>query len=266
MGFDYLCSRSTKLSLLSFLESFELSFVQWSLVICCGLLWGLSKAGLKGVSMVAVPIMAYVFGGKASTGIVLPMLIMADVLAVVYYHRHADWSILVRILPWTMIGVLLAVWLGDQMQEQTFQDVMAVLIILSVLLLIWWDRKKVKNVPSVWWFSALMGIIAGFTTMIGNLAGAIASIYFLTMRLPKDNFIGTNAWFFFIINLFKFPMHIFFWHTISWRSLGFNLSLFPALLVGFILGVFVIGKMSDKLYRQLVLVMTAIAGLVLLFR
>ncbi len=216
--------------------------------------------------MVAVPIMAYVFGSKASTGIVLPMLILADILAVLYYHRHAQWSFLLKILPWTMLGVLLGVWVGDQMEEETFKRVMAVLIILSVALIVWWERGPQRSVPDYWWFSALMGVSAGFTTMIGNLAGAIVSIYLLTMRLPKDHFIGTNAWFFFIINLFKVPMHIFFWQTITWRSFGLNLALFPSLLIGFILGAFIVGKMNDKLYRQLVLVMTAAAGLVLLLR
>ncbi len=252
--------------MIDFLRSFDLPTTHWLLVILCGLLWGMSKAGLKGVSMVAVPIMAFVFGSKPSTGIVLPMLIMADVFAVIYYHRHADWSLLIKILPWTMMGVMLGVWVGDQMNEEAFQNVMAILIVASVLLLVWWERRPNRKVPNFWWFSAFMGIMAGFTTMIGNLAGAIASIYFLTMQLPKDNFIGTNAWFFFLINLFKVPMHIFFWGTISLRSFGLNLSLFPILFIGFVIGAFVVGKMNDKLYRQLVLVMTGIAGLVLLVR
>ena len=106
----YICSKSY--SLLSFLESFELSTTQWLLVVICGLLWGMSKAGLKGVAMIAVPIMAFVFGSKPSTGIVLPMLIMADVLAVSYYNRHAQWSYLFKILPWTMLGVIFGVLVG----------------------------------------------------------------------------------------------------------------------------------------------------------
>jgi len=51
---------------------------------------GLAKAGLKGIDMLNVTIMAIVFGGKASTGIVLPLLCVADIGAVLYYNRHAQ--------------------------------------------------------------------------------------------------------------------------------------------------------------------------------
>ncbi len=245
---------------------FSLTTWQWIILMGCGWLYGLSKAGIKGVATVAVPLMAIVFGGKASTGIVLPMLIIADVMAVIYYNRHAQWSYLLLLLPWTMVGVILGVWAGEWMEEAVFRDVMAILILLSVVSLFWWERRPDVSIPGHWWFSALMGIAAGFTTMVGNLAGAIVSIYLLAVRLPKDRFIGTGAWFFFIINLFKVPMHIIFWKTISWKSLALDAMVIPAIGVGFLIGIFLVSKMNEGLYRRLVLVMTALAALVLLIR
>ena len=253
-------------AIFNYLQSYQLDLWQWSLVVMCSITWGLSKSGIKGVATIAVPVMAYVFGSKASTGVVVPMLIMADVMAVIYYNRHAQWSYLFKILPWTMLGVLLAVWIGDNMQEATFKQIMAIVIILSVITIFWWEQRSDSYIPDHWWFSGLLGIAAGFTTMIGNLAGAVVSIYLLTMRLPKNHFIGTNAWFFFIINVFKVPMHIFFWQTITWDSLGLNLALFPFIVIGFFLGVLIIGKINDAMYRRFVLVMTAVAAIVLLVR
>ncbi len=248
------------------LESFDVGTAGWLLAILCAFLWGMSKSGIKGVATVAVPIMAFVFGSKASTGLIVPMLISADLLAVIYYRRHAKWVYLWRILPWTFLGIIIGVWIGDDMPEETFRDVMAILIFASLVMIFWWDRRTSHYVPDNWWFVGLMGIAAGFTTMIGNLAGAIVTIYLLTTRLPKNHFIGTGAWFFLFINVFKVPMHIFFWKTINTQTLLLNATLFPIIFIGFVVGVFLVGKMNERLYRRLVLIMTAIAALALLVR
>lgn len=248
------------------LQSYELTTLDWSLFVVCAVFWGLSKSGLKGVSTIAVPVMAYIFGSKASTGLVVPMLIFADVLAVIYYNRHAQWKTLFRILPWTMVGVIIAGFAGDEMDENTFRQVMAVLILGSVIIVFWWEYQKSFVVPTGWWFAALMGIIAGVCTMIGNVAGAIVTIYLLAMRFPKDQFIGTGAWFFMIINTFKLPMHIFVWKTVSINTLSLNVVMLPIIVVGFIVGALVIKKMNDDFYRKLVLVMTAVAAVFLFLR
>ena len=64
------------------IDPFHISAAQWLISIFCGLLIGMSKSGLLGVILLIVPVMAMVFGGKPSTGIVLPMLIIADVFAI----------------------------------------------------------------------------------------------------------------------------------------------------------------------------------------
>lgn|GEM_PF-1847318 len=50
---------------------FSLTQAQWLVLIGCGLLIGMAKAGIAGTGLMIVPIMAYVFGGKVSTGLVL---------------------------------------------------------------------------------------------------------------------------------------------------------------------------------------------------
>lgn len=247
------------------INSFGLSTSAWMLIMACGLVWGMSKAGIKGISVIAVPVMAFIFGSKASTGVVLPMLLLADVFAVIYYRRDANWGYLLKLMPWTVIGVLLAVWLGDYLVEATFKKLMASLVIFCVFLILWFERRKKVNIPDYWWFAALMGIGAGFTTMIGNVAGAIVTIYLLSMRLPKDSFIGTGAWFFFIINIFKVPMHIFFWGTITAATFTLNLLTLPAIALGFFFGVYIVKRIRDDLYRKLVLILTVLASIALFF-
>jgi len=109
-------------------------------------------------------------------------------------------------------------------------------------------------------------LMAGFTTMIGNLAGTFTNLFFLAMRLPKNHFIGTAAWLFFIINLFKLPFHIFVWHTITWDTLKLNILLMPFVLLGFVVGIRLIRAIKDQYYRRLILILTGIGAIIILFK
>jgi len=154
--------------------SFQLqSLVTLSIV---GMLIGLSKTGVKGTSMLAVPLLASVFGGKASSGIMLPALILADIIGVSYYHRHAQFNYLWKLMPWAIIGVLAGTYLGQDIDDELFKNIMAGIITISLIVMIWLEKSDKETIPDYWWFAALMGVIAGFTTMVGNLAGTAMAI------------------------------------------------------------------------------------------
>ncbi len=247
-----------------FTQSFHLSTLQWSLAILSAFILGISKAGVGSLSIVTVTMLAYVFGGKTSTGILLPMLIVADVFAVAHFRQHARWRHLRRMLPWMVAGVLLGVWLGKDMNEVVFKKIMGAIVLLSVGVMFWRERKVVQDVPSHWSFASVMGLGAGFTTMVGNLASGFSNVYFLSMRMPKNEFIGTAAWLFFIINAFKLPFHIFSWKTVTAGSLSINLVLLPFLLGGFFLGLRLVKRIAEERYRQLILWLTAASTVLIL--
>jgi uncharacterized membrane protein YfcA len=240
--------------------------MQWIAIGFAVFLLGFSKSGIKGIGIIIVVILAFVFGEKASTGVLLPMLVCADVLAVIYYNRHAQWGIIKKLIPWMIVGVLVGVWIGDEISEIVFKRLMAIIILVSVLIMFYSENRKSTNVPTNKWFAGTTGFLAGFTTMIGNLAGPISNIYFLAMRFPKNEFIGTAAWLFFIINVFKLPFHFFVWKTITVETLVLNSVLIPVVAVGFFIGVQIVKLISNSNYRKFILIVTAIGGIVLFFR
>lgn len=247
------------------ISQFNLSTFHWVLMACCGVLIGMSKVGVPGVSMIVVPTLAIIFGGKLSTGILLPMLMMADLFGVGYYRRHAEWKYLIKIIPWAFIGVGFALWVGEIVNDKQFKEIIAVLVFVCVGLMLWRDKKKEKDFfPDNIWFAASMGVLGGFATMIGNVAGAIFAIYLLAMHLPKNNFIGTSAWFFLILNFFKFPLHIFVWQTISWSSLTLNIMILPAIALGAFLGIWLVKIIPEKTYRTAVIAVTTVSAFLLL--
>ena len=246
--------------------AYQLPWHLWIVALLVGVIIGGSKAGIKGIGVFIVTIMAYLYGGRASTGIVLPLFMAGGVLAVWYYDRHAQWKYIIRLLPWMVIGVLIGVFVGKDLPEVIFKRGMAVIILLSVVMMFWWERNKTRRVPDNLAFAGLMGLCAGFTTMIGNLAGAFTNLFFLAIRLPKDQFIGTAAWLFFIINIFKLPFHIFVWETVTLDSFAVNLRLIPGLLIGFYMGTRLVHKIKDQAYRKMILFLTALGAIVIFFR
>ena len=245
---------------------FEQSVANWVLISVAAFIVGLSKAGLKGIDMMNVTLMALVFGGKASTGIVLPLLCVADVMAVKYYHRHAEWSYFRKLVPWMVVGILVGVFVGKDLDEVYFRKVMAVIIILTIALMMLIEVQKNLLLPNNKIFVALMGSSAGFTTMLGNLAGAFSNIYFLATRITKNNFIGTAAWIFLVINLFKLPFQVIFWKNITTATLQVDLLLLPALVLGFGVGIKSVAKIKDDSYRKVVFVLTLVGAVFILFK
>jgi uncharacterized membrane protein YfcA len=237
---------------------------QWLLLFLCAALIGMSKVGVPGVSLFVVPVLAIIFGGKASTGILLPILIMGDWFGVGYFHRHAKWKYLWKLLPWAFVGIGIALWAGQVVSDVWFKNIIAILVFVCIGLMLWEDRQKNSYFPDSWWFAALMGILGGFATMIGNVAGPIFAIYLLAMHLPKNNYIGTGAWFFLIINLTKFPLHLFVWKTISLQTLTLDLILLPGIAAGALFGIWLVNKIPNKTYRSFVITVTAISALMLL--
>lgn len=245
---------------------FENSVLNWLLVMPAAFLLGLSKAGIKGIDMLNVTLMAVVFGSKASTGVVLPLLCFADVLAVFYYHRHAQWSHFWKLLPWMAIGILLGVWVGKDLDEAVFRKLMAAIILLTVAIVLVLEVRKTVFVPRHFLFASGMGLVAGFTTMLGNLAGAFSNLYFLALRMPKNDFIGTAAWLFLVINWFKLPLQVFVWKNITAGSLRIDLFVLPALLLGFFLGIRLVARISDDRYRRVVVVLTLAGAFFIFFK
>jgi uncharacterized membrane protein YfcA len=221
---------------------------------------GMSKTGIHGAGMMAVPLLALVFGGQLSSGILLPILCLADVIGVWYYHRHASWYHLRKLFPWAALGTVLGTIVGGSLDDATFKLVMAVIIFISVFIMIWLERGRREQVPDFKWFAALTGVGAGFTSMIGNLATSVVAIYFLAMRLPKNAFIGTAAWFFLVLNWFKVPFHIFTWKTITWNTFLLDLATLPFIAVGAFLGIVIVRRIRDRAYRWFIIAMTIIAA------
>lgn len=245
------------------LFGYTLSYSQLALLWTVALLIGMAKTGVHAAGMAAVPLLAIIFGGKVSSGLLLPILCFADLFAVRFYHRHAQWSHLIRLFPWAALGVLVGTFIGDRIDDNLFRLIMGIIIFSSLGIMLWQEKDKSTRIPQGFWFAMLLGVLGGFTTMVGNLAGSVMALYLLSMRLPKMQFIGTAAWFFLIINWFKIPFHVIVWETISWNSFLLDLVTLPAVALGALAGVEIVKRIPETIYRWFIITTTAVASIVM---
>ena len=244
----------------------DLTLHQWIIASIAAFGIGISKSGIKGLGTLIVTVFALLFGSKLSTGIVLPMLWIGDIFAITYYRRHVNWHLFFKIFPSMIVGVLIGAIIGKDLPEGIFKYGMAAIIFISVGILLWWERRRPTTIPDHWSFGVSLGTLGGVTTMVGNLAGAFVNLFFLAMRIPKTEFIGTAAWLFFFVNLIKLPFHIWSWGTITRDSLMIDLYLLFPIVLGLIVGVRVVKKINESFYRKLILFLTALGAIMILLK
>lgn len=247
---------------MNFLNAMDLSYAQWILVVIAAFMVGFSKTGINGMTMLVIPILASVFGGKESTGVLLPLLVAGDIFAVWYYHKHAEWGNIKKLLPWTLIGIALGLIVGNNINDSQFKTLIAIIVIICLGILLYTQKKGDKKIiPESPFLSALTGIATGFATMIGNAAGPIFSVYLLAKGFKKYDFMGTAAWFFLIINLTKIPLQVFVWRNVNAQSFITTGLMLPAIALGAFVGTIIIKKLNEKIFRYLIVCLTAIAAI-----
>jgi len=234
------------------------------------LLFGFAKTGVPGAGILAIPVMAKIFGGRLSVGATLPLLVFADIFAVAFYRAHAEWDHLKKLTPWVLAGLLIGTWtlkaLGD---AHTATDLLNPIIgwIVLAMLVVSLLRSKLGDrlVPTSKEGVIATGALAGFTTMVANAAGPIMQIYMVATGMAKNKLMGTTAWYFFIFNLTKVPLLILVTldnpgePMYNAQTIHFDLAMLPFILVGALLGRWLLPMIPQKAFNNVILVLTALA-------
>ncbi len=241
------------------------SLSDWGILFFTAMLIGMSKSGIQGITLLAVPLMAMTFGAKPSTGIILPILCFADLMAVLYYRRIAEWRYVLRLLPTAIAGFAVAIIVDRFIPASQFKHLMGGCLLLVLIVMLWSElRGKENKFSKCWWYGPIFGLVGGFTTMIGNAAGPVMAIYLLSVKMPKYNFVGTNAWFFLVVNYLKIPLQIFVWNNINTSTLLLDACTIPFVLIGAFLGIKIVKKLPEKGFRYFTMTVTVVSVIMML--
>jgi uncharacterized protein len=245
----------------------QLTEWQWTLLALGALVTGLSKTGIAGLGVLAVALFANALPARESTGALLPLLLCADVFGVAFFRKHASWPHLWRLFPWVIAGVIAGFLAMDRIGNLAVQRMIGGILLSMVVLHFWRQRQAdrlAQAMPHTWWFAALTGVLAGFTTMVANAAGPVMILYLLAVGLPKLAFIGTGAWFYMCVNAFKVPFSLKL-GLINRESLLVDAILVLPMIPGALLGPVLLNRMNQRNFELMVLVLTVVAAFRLLF-
>ncbi|MEV5987426.1 sulfite exporter TauE/SafE family protein [Streptomyces sp. NPDC052051] len=252
------------------------SISPWSFaaLAAAALLVGFSKTAVSGANTVSLAIFAAVLPARASTGVLLPVLIVGDVLAVLTYRRHAHWPTLWRLFPAVAVGVVLGTLFLIRADDAIVRTSIGAILLLMASVTLWRRRRagqaEEPGPGSVTTSAGRLkarsyGVLGGFTTMVANAGGPVMSMYLLSAGFRKLGFLGTSAFFFLIVNVSKVPFSVGL-GLIDGRSLLLDAALALFVVPGAFLGKWAVKRINQRLFEALVIVATVVGGVQLLLR
>jgi uncharacterized membrane protein YfcA len=231
-------------------------------LLAAGLVTGFSKFSIGGMGLIILPIVMLAVPGPAALGIVVPIYVMTDVMAIVMYRKNIQWSVLARLLPLSFLGVALGGWWLSGIDTEQFTSMLGAVIVAILLLGIWLDYKPTHMMKHPLIISTA-GLLAGFVSLIANAAGPLLSLILIEQKLSKEAYVSTRAWGFLMINLAKLPV-LSLLGFVNGHATLLSLQCLPGLIVGSVIGYYVLSKLNIAQFKWLIRIMALIAAIKIL--
>lgn len=231
----------------------DLAVWQWLVGAFAAFTIGMAKTGVPGAGTLVAPLMVLTVGNaRLAAAWTAPILSTGDVFSVVYWRRHADVGKLLSLIPWVVVGMVggaAALALDEHVLRRMVGTIVAIMLAVNI-------AQRLGAFTHVSRGAAIYGVAAGFASTVANAAGPIMSMYLLTRRLSKEQFVATGAWFFFVVNLAKVPVYI--WYGLfSVKSLLFDAILAPVVICGGLAGLWLIHRIPQRVFEILIFSLTA---------
>ncbi|OMG13661.1 sulfite exporter TauE/SafE family protein [Actinomyces naeslundii] len=270
-----------------------LTAITWILLMVVASLCGIAKTALPGAATIAVALCTAVMPAKESTGAILLMLMTGDLLAVWSYRRDADFHMLRRLVPAVLTGVGAGALFLHLASNDSTRRLIGVILLLLVAITLTQRRSTSRRAPdgasaaqapsppaptletqeatttlatsttSGRLARLVYGSLAGFTTMVANAGGPVTSMYFLACRYPVKAFLGTTAWFFFLVNLVKLPFSISA-GLVNTTTMSLTAICAPVVIVSALAGRRLAEHMDQRVFEPVIVALTIISALPLL--
>lgn len=227
---------------------------------------GLSKGGLGGtLGALATPLMALVMPANRVIGLLLPVLMLADVFAVAWHWRRWDGRLLRLLLPGSLVGVALGMLFLSRVSPDVLKLALGIITLVFAAYKLLEERvhRRLPYRPADW-HGYLAGGVAGFSSTLAHNGGPPASIYLLLQGVSPRAFIATSAVFFAILNWFKVP---FYWQAGLFDARLLAQVALPAVALvpaGVWVGRWLGLRLPQRRFEQVIVVLLLLSGLLLI--
>jgi uncharacterized membrane protein YfcA len=239
--------------------------VEVLLFAVAALLIGFAKTAIGGLASISVAIFATLMPARESTAAILLLLLVGDVVAVWHYHRDADLGLLRRLIPAVIPGLALGAAFIAVVDDEVLRRSIGVLLLVLAALQLFLQRRS-EDAPPIGHSGAAglgTGLAAGFATMTANAAGAVMTLYLVARGVEKRRFLGTNAVFFFGVNLCKLPFSAAL-GLFGATTLRMTVLLAPLVVLGAWAGLHLARRLSQTRFDQAVLAATVLSSFALI--
>ena len=245
----------------------DFSWLQIAVMALGAIIIGINKTAIPALGALAVVMFTQFFDPATASAAVLPLLCVGDVMAVIWYRRSANWKFVLNLLPWALVGLLLGMVVVRCISNTNVLGLVIGAIILGVQLLSLTKGKFQQKIDE--WrgsigMAAIFGILAGFTTQVANAAGPVMAIYLVLMKFSKEEYIGSAAWYFLILNWIKLPLFALD-GRLNWQVIKFVPGVFIFLILGSVIGILFLRNISQKSFTRIVQILTAVCAIRLLW-
>ena len=175
------------------------------IIASLGFLIGLTKGGFNALGSLLTPVLSLVLPVSLAVGVLLPMLIVGDALALYIYRGQWDSRLVWRMLPAGMVGAVIGTVLLVQLPANALRVVLGVFVLMIVAYKLIGDRVTHLGYRPRRWHAPVIGAVTGLTSGMFNNGGPAFNSYLLLLKLPSQTFIATSVLFFALINLIKLP-------------------------------------------------------------
>ena len=228
------------------------------------MLVGLSKTGVPGIGILQVPLMAFVVGdAKDSVGVLLPILMIADLFAIYFYQKYTNWKKIIHLAPWILAGIAVGSLALIKTDKSIFGPVLGGIVLFMALFELLKNRLNATSLVHHPTLRTGVGIATGFSTTVGNAAGPIMNLYLLSHKVTKQEFLGVTCWLFFLINLVKLPIFIGL-DMVRPDTLKFNLFMIPGIAIGALVGRWILPRISNTWFNHFVMVFSILSAIKLI--
>ena len=225
--------------------------------------FGIAKGGFAGpISMLAIPLMSLVMSPLKAAGILLPLLVLMDIIAIFIFWKKWDVKILKIIIPASIIGIIFGTFTFQYTTENQIRLIVGIITILFVIISVVQKNNlllRPTKIKGYFWAGT-----SGYTSFLIHAGAPPMNFYMLPLKLDKITYIGTATYAYFIINLVKLIPY-YYLNLLGPSNLRISFYLIPIAIISVGIGYYLQKIISEKIFFNIIYILLFVSGLKLIY-
>lgn len=225
--------------------------------------WTVSTVAGGGGALLLVPAVSFLLGAAAVAPVVTLTTMLGEPVRVYLFRRSIDWQIVRWYLPGALAGAFAGAWLFTEAEAEWLQIVIGLFLISTL----WQYRfgEKEESFPVRLWHFLPAGLVVSFFSGLIGTMGPVLNPLYLNYGVVKEDMIATKSVNSLVMHIAKVGTYTAF-GALTGRLFLYGLAAGAAAMSANWLGKRLLGEISDRRFRQIVIALMVVSGLGMLWR